>query len=218
MEAGMIDFKFTKAEFKASGDDGFIAGYANVYGVKDLGGDIVEPGAFADSIKGKTFPMLWGHDSNEPPIGLWNVAKEDKKGLYVEGKFTLAIQRAKDIYESIKANTITGLSIGFKTIEREIKDDTRHILKGELWEVSVVNFPMNPLSKIDMVKARSLTKEDLEREITKPGAGLSRSVAIALLRGGYAALNAKRDAGDSAESRMLDRILKEIRSIKGITK
>ena len=148
-----MQYKSAGFDLKSAEKTGLIGGYANVYEIEDLGGDTVKMGAFADSIEGKSFPMLWGHDSGEMPIGIWTKAFEDEHGLYIEGKLSLGMARADDAFIGVKAGSISGLSIGFKTIESKDTKSGREITKAELWETSLVTFPMNVESRIDAVKA-----------------------------------------------------------------
>jgi HK97 family phage prohead protease len=208
----MLEFKRAPIIIEATSETGIVSGYANVFGVKDLGNDIVHKGAFSGGIEGKKFPLLWSHNPDEPPIGGATV-KEDNKGLYLEGALTLSIPRARDVFEALKAKTIDGLSVGFKTLEKELKDGVRHILKAELWEVSIVNFPMNQDSFVDAVKAADMTDREIERKLTQD-AGFTRSMARLLMKGGVTALRTKQDAGESAQARMLQTILDQLKSMK----
>ena len=65
-------------KLKSLDDEGSFTGYASTYGgPPDLVGDIIEPGAFAQSIaeQGKGYPLLWSHRTDEP-IGLVKVTAE----------------------------------------------------------------------------------------------------------------------------------------------
>ena len=72
-------------ELKELDGAGTFTGLASTYGTKDLGGDIVLPGAFAATLaeKGRERPLLWAHDTAEP-IGL-GVLTDSGKGLEIEG-------------------------------------------------------------------------------------------------------------------------------------
>ena len=52
----------------APGDAGTISGYASVFGPPaDRHGDVIAPGAFAESLASGDKPlMLWSHDLSEP--------------------------------------------------------------------------------------------------------------------------------------------------------
>ena len=43
--------KFAPLDFKSITREGFFEGYASLFGQKDMGGDIVMPGAFAASLE-----------------------------------------------------------------------------------------------------------------------------------------------------------------------
>jgi len=124
-----------------------IAGYASYFGACDQGGDVVEPGAFAGSLaaladRGQRVKMLWQHDPAQP-IGVWDVVREDGRGLYVKGHILSEIGRGREAAALIGAGAIDGLSIGYRT-RRATKDSAgrRRLAEVELWEVSLVTFPM----------------------------------------------------------------------------
>lgn len=123
-----------------------IAGYASLFGVADQARDVVEPGAFARTLRERGpagVRMLFQHDPAEP-IGRWTALHEDQRGLRVEGRLADGVARAREIAALIEEGAIDGLSIGFRTV-RAAPDPgrrLRRILEAELWEVSVVTFPM----------------------------------------------------------------------------
>jgi hypothetical protein len=50
---------------------------------------------------------------------------------------------------------VRGLSIGYRTVDQDFDDDGRRLLKEiELWEVSVVSLPMNPLAQVAHAKSQ----------------------------------------------------------------
>jgi len=176
-----------RLEIKDLSQKGTFAGYGNVYNVVDEGNDIVATGAFTDSLvdlgSRKQMPaLLWQHRSGSP-IGAYQKVTEDKNGLYVEGMLALKTQQGMEAYELLKMNAISGLSIGFETKESFVdpKTQTRMITKADLWEVSLVTFPMNDQARIAQVKTIEQL-EDLngaERYLREVG-GVSRSEAKAL--------------------------------------
>ena len=126
--------------------DGTFAGYASLFDVPDHGGDIVARGAFTDSLARlgpSAIRMLFQHDPKEP-VGIWTRIVEDNKGLYVEGRLALGNSRSRDLDALIQAGAIDGLSIGFKTItSRKVPgSNLRRLTRVDLWEVSIVTFPM----------------------------------------------------------------------------
>lgn len=136
--------------------DGRFSGYASIFGAIDLGRDVIEPGAFSASLKKRgpgDIRMLFQHDPDQP-IGRWTSIREDARGLFVEGKLSLGTVRAREVHELMKSGALDGLSIGFKTVRaaRRTKGAIRRILSADLWEISVVTFPMQPEARVTSVK------------------------------------------------------------------
>jgi HK97 family phage prohead protease len=130
-----------------------IEGYASLFGDPDRGGDVVAPGAFAASLQrmaneGRRVRMLWQHDPAQP-IGVWDEAREDARGLWVKGRLLDGVARAREAAALIEAGALDGLSIGYRTL-RAVKTDKGHRLltELELWEVSLVTFPMLPSARV----------------------------------------------------------------------
>lgn len=192
-----MEHKHLSLEWKAT-EEGVIEGYGSVFDNVDLGGDIIAPGAFTNSLRApRKVKMLWQHDA-EKPIGIWDTLEEDGKGLRVSGRILTEIDKGRESLALVKAGAIDGLSIGYRTIKSMDRNGKRVIMQADLWEVSLVTFPMNELARIDAVKAAAMTERELERKLTRD-AGFTRSVALALMAGGYDAVKAMRDAGDGAD-------------------
>ena len=104
----------TDCEIKMDGDTGRFAGYASVFGGVDSHGDTILKGAFDTTLRRDGKPkMFYGHDSFAGiPIGKWLSAKEDDKGLFVEGELTPGVSLAEDVRAALKHGTLDGLSIG----------------------------------------------------------------------------------------------------------
>lgn len=175
-------------EVKDVTSGGTFSGYGSVYNVIDQGDDIVAAGAFTDSLaewqsKGRMPAMLWQHRSGEP-IGTYTAMREDGNGLYCEGKLALRTQRGAEAYELLKTGAISGLSIGFMTREDTFDQKTgiRTIKKGDLWECSLVTFPMNDQARVASVKSLDQITDfkSAERYLREAG-GLSRADATALV-------------------------------------
>lgn len=130
-----------------------IKGYASLFGQTDQGGDVVMRGAYAASLKalrdqGRTVKMLWQHDPAQP-IGVWDDVREDKRGLYVKGRILTATPKGAEAAALIEAGAIDGLSIGYRTQKAtRAQDGTRRLTQVELWEVSLVTFPMLPAARV----------------------------------------------------------------------
>lgn len=162
-----IDFALTT---KSLGDAGEFEGYASTFGNVDLGGDVVEPGAFIDGLVGarkssRFIPMLWQHQQDQP-IGKWLDMAEDTKGLWVKGQIILdADPVAQRAYAKLKAGALGGLSIGYVVpTGGATPDDKRRgvtrLTKVDLREISLVTMPMNPEAKVTGVKAEFIELRD----------------------------------------------------------
>lgn len=144
-------------EIKADGDSRTIEGWASVFNNVDQGNDIILPGAFLKSLgKRKAsdlVPMLWQHDTREP-IGVWHDLQEIDKGLFGKGEI-FDTTRGNDAYKLLKGGAIKGLSIGYSPKQYEIdqKKGTRKLTEVELYEVSLVTFPMNDKAQVTRVKS-----------------------------------------------------------------
>jgi hypothetical protein len=182
-------------ELKAVADKpGLITGYGSVFNIRDSYGDVVAPGAFAASLaewktKGRMPAMLWQHESDEP-IGRWTEMTEDGVGLRCSGELLLSVSKGAEAYEHLKAGTIGGLSIGFRTVERTWNDDTdtRTLNIVDLWEVSLVTFPACDPARVDGVKAEVAPRSvrEFERFLRDEG-GYSIAQAKAIASHGFKA-------------------------------
>ncbi|MEL7466086.1 MAG: HK97 family phage prohead protease [Pseudomonadota bacterium] len=144
-----------ETKFAALDKDGVsaaeIGGYASVFGLADQNGDIVEPGAFAASLKrlaneGRSVKLLWQHDPTKP-IGVWEDVFEDAAGLKVRGRLLTDLAQGADAATLLAAGAIDGLSIGYRTVRAEKAGAGRRLIELDLWEVSLVTFPMLPSAR-----------------------------------------------------------------------
>ena len=122
-----------------------LSGYASLFGVQDMGGDIVRKGAFAGSLLtlgGAPLPMLFGHET-AVPIGVWDRAVEDDTGLYVEGRLLKLDKPRRYISRLVQGGALSGLSIGYRALRVSARPaGGRDLTEIDLWEVSIVAFPM----------------------------------------------------------------------------
>jgi HK97 family phage prohead protease len=152
----MQERKFLAQPLDAVDADGVFEGYASLFGTADLGKDVVMPGAFHDSLKKRdasAVRLLWQHDPSQP-LGRWLSIEEDRRGLRVRGKLNLAVERARDIHALMREGAVDGLSIGFRVERARAERPTglRRLEKLDLWEISVVTFPMLPGARVETVK------------------------------------------------------------------
>lgn len=146
---------------KAVSDAGVIEGYASVFGNVDSYGEVVEPGAFVDSLvkskrEGRRVKMLYQHDPDQP-IGVWDDLAEDSKGLWVRGRLLIEESpKAREVHGLLKAGALDGLSIGYRTIASQPKSGKPGVIsltKLDLLENSIVTFAANERARVEVVKS-----------------------------------------------------------------
>jgi HK97 family phage prohead protease len=93
--------------------------------------------------------MLFQHDPKEP-VGTWDAIREDDNGLWVEGRLVQDVPRADALRRLIARGAVDGLSIGFRTVKstRASREGHRRLWEVDLWEISIVTFPMTDLARI----------------------------------------------------------------------
>jgi uncharacterized protein len=145
--------KSFKLELKSLSEQGTFTGMASVFGNVDLGGDVVEPGAFSRSLQHKKgeVPILYQHDTRQP-IGLGRV-RETRAGLEITGELVMQTSKAQEAYALMKRGVLKGLSIGFDVVRDTVANGIRHLHELKLYEVSVVTFPMNEMAMVSSVKS-----------------------------------------------------------------
>lgn len=154
---------------------GRFRGKAAVYNKIDLGGDIIEPGAFTKTLReqGDELPLMMDHYKL---IGQVKAVDKDSALWADPGALDMENPDAKTLYRTLKpmdgfsTAAVKGLSIGYQTVKKEYDQgskpgDTpvRHILEAKLFEISVVTFPMQPAAQIMSVKSQDL--KDQIREV-----------------------------------------------------
>lgn len=127
------------------------SGYASLFNVPDQAGDVVLPGAFRRSLASRRpVRMLFQHNPAEP-VGVWEVCLENGRGLYAAGRLLPGVKRGSELAELVAAGAVDGLSIGFRIVKamRNRATGGRLITEIDLWEISIVTFPMLPEARIE---------------------------------------------------------------------
>ncbi len=199
-------FDFLCSDMKA--DEKAISGYGSVFGNVDLQNDVVEAGAFADSIaelkaSGRPLKMLWQHYD---PIGPWTEVAEDARGLFVSGLPLIDdVQQAREAYALAKAKVVDGLSIGYRVLDYNRNADTgvRHLKRLKLVEVSLVTEPANPMARVSSVKSASEIRSIREYEgFLRDVGGYSWRDAKALAACGFSGLSPRDEGGAEVVARI----------------
>lgn len=161
---------------------GVISGYASRFGLVDQGGDKVMAGAYTKSLKragdeGRNVKMLWQHDPSQP-IGVWDEVKEDETGLYVKGRILEDVAKGREAIALIKAGAMDGMSIGYQTRKAtKGSDGSRELRDLDLWEVSLVTFPMQMEARASIKALSDEIEQKRFLENTLRDAGFSKNEA-----------------------------------------
>ena len=133
---------------------GRLAGYAAVFDEPDAGGDVIRPGAFAASLAARRepLPLYWQHRP-EQQIGWVERIAEDARGLRVIARLSNPEGTNAAL---IAEGEVRGLSFGYRAREaREIAlpaaQPGRELSDIDIFEVSVVSAPMQPLARVHLV-------------------------------------------------------------------
>ena len=109
-------------QFKMEGvdDQGIFTGHASVFNVVDLDGDVVEPGAFAETLAtgaASAGVLIFGqHEDRKEPLGRTLELREDSIGLYVKGQIS-DTTAGRDYRQLIRDGVLDQMSIGYIALE-----------------------------------------------------------------------------------------------------
>lgn len=168
-------------------ENGCFSGYASVFNVEDHQHDVVLPGAFAQSLqnireKKRHIKLLWQHHP-EQPIGVFTQIKEDKKGLYVEGKLLLDIEKGREVYSLLKSGAVDSMSIGYHPITYYYDEakQIRYLQQVDLWEISLVTFPANDQATVTAVKHNNQPQHRFnDDEVARLGIAIEKAISVLL--------------------------------------
>lgn len=191
-----LEFKFATENMDAK--TGEFAGYAAVFGNTDSHGDVIEPGAFIESLdhwksRGALPAMKLMHGSvanpfsgSDLPIGKWKSMREDSRGLHVEGKLSgMETDRGRFHYALMQDGALSGLSVGFRPVRhaRGTGDIKRRLQSVKLVEVSLVPEGSNDQAFITDLKSWADGDAPSVRQFEqflRDAGGFSKSVAAAI--------------------------------------
>ena len=143
----------------------FVAGIGN----KDSVGDIIQPGAFTESLKRRRPRVVWGHNWNDPigkVLDIYEVGPNDPRlpakmkaagigGLYAKVQFNLNTEKGREAFASVAFfGQDQEWSIGYKTLQATFDNQRQANLlrEVELYECSPVLHGANQLTGTISVK------------------------------------------------------------------
>lgn len=137
-------------------------------GVKDVAGDIMEPGCFEKTLaewvlKSRPIPVVWSHQFNDPfsILGKYLEQEETDNGLRMKGELNLEWAKAAHVHELMKEDLIVEFSISGRVRDYEwIEDDDEDswwpgmsIKDIDLWEAGPCFKGANPETELLSVKS-----------------------------------------------------------------
>ncbi len=133
-------FRFHMKLVESDRDRRRIEGYASTRDL-DRTGEVVEPGAFAGSLKDfMANPVVtYMHDWSNP-VGKVLDARIDEVGLFIRAEVS---QTADRVWRLIEEGILRAFSIGYEVVEEKLVDGVNHIFKLRLYEVAIVSIPAN---------------------------------------------------------------------------
>lgn len=171
-----IEYKAAPA-FTLGIDNRTATGIYAVHGNVDGGGDRSYPGVFGDfTANGRSRArFLWQHDSTQPPIAtidrVYEVTRADlppavlsyapnASGGTAVTRTYLDTPRASEVFAALSAGALTEMSYAYDakewTFTEENDRPVRELYKAELFDISDVNWGMNPATSADGQKGSPL--------------------------------------------------------------
>jgi hypothetical protein len=162
-------------KFMDQSDSGIskITGYAAVFGNEDSHGDIIEKGAFTNTIQSflsRKVNLYSSHSLDaRDMLGTVTKMQEDDFGLYFEAEISSA-PSAQDLAIKAREGHLNEVSIGFFITDKELIKDAqgrriRHIKEIELIEISLVSRASNPKARTLLVKEETYMSEENNKEV-----------------------------------------------------
>lgn len=181
------------------GETGVFSGLGACFNNIDSHGDIILPGAFAETLadyraKGLMPGMYCEHSpyvgNDLLPVGVWTSLVEDSEGLRARGKISGAADTefGRRIVGLMKDGALGGLSIAFNcplggavmTGDKTSGAAKRILRRINLVSLDIVRDPSNPGARIDLIKsARALADHQAADAI---GSGTSNAIIADLRR------------------------------------
>ncbi len=161
-------FKFTIGS-SAFGVNGTVSGYFAKYDrIADSYGDVCKRGFLNESIKkreasGCPFPLCYNHDLNQI-IGVVESIEDRPEGAFMTAKF-FDTPRAQEVRELVKSKCVHQMSFAYRirssgTVTLPDGTKANELRVCDLYEVSIVPIPAQPLSVITDIKS----EKELARE------------------------------------------------------
>lgn len=165
----MSDIRIKSAALDIADEGGIVEGYAATFDREpDSYGDVIAPGAFAETVKswnakmdeGIYVPLLYGHNTSDPEYNIGRITeiREDERGLWVHGELDAENEKGQYVRKLAREGRLYQFSFAYSVLdygETELDDGRRanELRKLDLFEVSLVQIPANQHAVITGIKA-----------------------------------------------------------------
>jgi HK97 family phage prohead protease len=161
--------------------DGVFEAIVSVFGNKDLGGDIVRPGAFSKALKmweasGDPIPVYWSHRMDDPTYNIgyvieakeidgasapmWaNDAVRDNGGLYVKAQLD-DYGMGAHVAKLLKSRRVRQFSFSYDVIDERKTAEGNELLELFPHEIGPTPLGMNPATELLSAKLREPPPEE----------------------------------------------------------
>ena len=156
---------------------GMLIGYANVYDIEDLQGDISQVGSFIKTVtENKSKIKIYKNHNREQLVGIpFELDANDPVGLRLTAKMIMDTDLGRDAYYESKFLVENGFESGFSIggwVMKRNKTNKKIVTEYKLNEVSILTSdPANQLSMVELVKSvqqeEELTQAKFWETITK---------------------------------------------------
>jgi HK97 family phage prohead protease len=178
--ANMQERRSLSFDLKSLDTDGVFSGILAAYGNEDQQGDVIQRGAFADSLRqSSVYPLLLDHDPTKQAGALY--LRDTERGLEVsKGVLNLDTQEGQKAYSNLRFNQSHkirhGMSIGYRTQQSRPQGKVRILEKVRLFEGSTTLFPANEQAYVSSVKTTDLTPEEFRAWVRESSARFKRDL------------------------------------------
>jgi HK97 family phage prohead protease len=187
--------KSCPVKIKAAGEqdglaDGQFEAIVSVFGNVDSYGDVVMPGAFADTLaewkaSGNPIPVYYSHRMDDPDYNIGHVleAAETDEGLWVKAQLDLDAPKAVQVHRLLKGRRLTQFSFAYDIAEagwaKNGDQEYYELRKLKVYEVGPTPIGANQETELLGVKSAAEHAQRLAAEV-KAGRVLSAKNETAL--------------------------------------
>lgn len=165
----MSDIRIKSAALDIADEGGIVEGYAATFDREpDSYGDVIAPGAFAETVEswnakmaeGIYVPLLYGHNTSDPEYNIGRITeiREDERGLWVHGELDAENEKGQYVRKLAREGRLYQFSFAYAVRdygEAELDDGRRvnELRDLDLYEVSLVQIPANQHAVITGIKS-----------------------------------------------------------------